>query len=83
MSNGENAYANESVNFTTICAQTLVQNLLNYYGMFNSNLHFDIFLTWKYKMMVHIKPNITGGLPSTISLALMLTSLICKMTDKG
>ena len=34
-------------------------------------------------MMVHIKPNITGGLPSTMSLALMLTSLICKVTDKG
>ena len=44
MSNGENAYANESVNFTTICAQTLVQNLLNYYGMFNSNCILIFFL---------------------------------------
>ena len=44
MSNGENAYANESVNFTTICAQTLVQNLFNYYGMFNSNCILIFFL---------------------------------------
>lgn len=33
-------------------------------------------LTWKYKMIVHIKPNTTGGLPSTRSAGLILTNLI-------
>lgn len=33
-------------------------------------------LTWKYKMMVHIKPSTTGGLPSTKSAGLMFTNLI-------
>lgn len=33
-------------------------------------------LTWKYKMIVHINPSTTGGLPSTKSAGLMLTNLI-------
>ena len=34
--------------------------------------------TWKYKMIVHIKPKTTEGRPSTISLAFILTSFIWK-----
>ena len=33
-------------------------------------------LTWKYNIIVHIRPNTTGGLPSTRSAGLILTNFI-------
>lgn len=46
----------------------------NHYYYYYCNVSMP--LTWKYKMMVHIRPSTTGGLPSTKSAGLMLTNLI-------
>ena len=35
-----------------------------------------IVLTWKYKMMVHMRPSTIDGLPSAISDGFILTSFI-------
>lgn len=45
-------------------------------------IYLNKIFTWKYSMMVHIKPNTIDGRPSTISVELMFTSLICVKKNK-
>ena len=42
------------------------------------DLSWIIVLTWKYKMMVHMRPSTIDGLPSAISDGFILTSFIWK-----
>lgn len=37
--------------------------------------------TWKWRMMVHMRPSVSLGLPSTMSSHRMFTSLICNITS--
>lgn len=46
------------------------------------NIPSNQLLTWKYKIIVQIKPNTTGGRPSTKSAGLILTSLI-RLLDRN
>lgn len=39
-------------------------------------IHIWIIVTWKYRIIVHTNPRTMAGLPSTMSVELMLTSLI-------
>lgn len=77
-----------------ICRSTLIRDTntifkqlphTKYTGALLHNRHYVLLKysnvainTWKYKMIVHIRPNTTGGRPSTKSDEFIFTNLICE-----